>query len=338
MLVYINFFLYLCFGFNHIHVMQKEKWKSVIGFEGLYEVSDKGRIRSIDRWIEQQGRMQLYKGCIMSQYINNSGYLMIRLSKENKKYSFTVHRLVASAFVPNPNGFQYVNHKDENKTNNSADNLEWCTNEYNINYGTATLRRAKKMGTKICQYDLEGNLINEYYSIKNAAKVNGIPSSTIGDCVRGNICQSHGYIWVKTSEADPPKKIEPVFRKNSARPVVQYDIELNLIREYPNAHVASKETGVNGEGISCCCRGEARTAGGFIWCLKGCIPTLKRVKNQKEVVQFDMNMNEIRRFESPQAASNFLGGGKSPGIRQCIYGKNKSAYGYIWRYAEEVNQ
>lgn len=315
--------------------MGKEIWKEVNGFEGQYEVSNKGRIRSVDRLVNQQGRIQLYKGCIMSPYVNNSGYLMIRLSKGNKKYSFTIHRIVACAFVANPNNYPCVNHKDEDKMNNNSENLEWCTNKYNINYGTATLRRSVKMGTKICQYDLEGNLIRQYFSIKNAAKVNGLSSSTIGDCVRGYICQSHGYIWIKTNESNPPQKIEPKFRKNSARPVVQYDLGLNPIKEYPSASVAAKELGISSGGICSCCSGEARTAGGFVWSIKGRIPFLKKIKNQKEVLQLDMNMNEIRRFESPKAASDFLGGGKAPGIRQCIYGKNKTAYGYIWKYADD---
>lgn len=311
----------------------EEIWKDIENFRGLYQVSNLGRVRSLDRDIIQQGSIHHYKGVVMSPHLSNAGYLMIRLSKNNRKFDFTIHRLVATAFIPNPNNFPCLNHKDENKENNNVNNLEWCSVKYNISYGTATLRRSKKMGKTVCQYSLDGNLIKTYSSIREAARETGFCASSIGDCTRGNSHQSYGFIWKALDDDIPKLKIIPTFAKNSAIPVVQYDMELNPIKTYPSAHAAYRETGIKSENISCCCRGEARQAGGFIWKRKGEIPFVKTLKKQKEVIQYDLNMKEIRRFESPRAASDYLGGGKSPGIRQCIYGKNKTAYGYIWRYA-----
>ena len=106
---------------------EKEIWKPVVGYDGSYEISSYGRIRSVDRVVFQQGRNHIYRGRIMATFINNSGYESIRLSKGNKKKWMLIHRIVAEAFLPNPDNLPYVNHKDETKTNNSVDNLEWCS-------------------------------------------------------------------------------------------------------------------------------------------------------------------------------------------------------------------
>lgn len=109
-----------------------EIWKSIDGFEGLYEVSNLGRIKSI--------RFKKHK--IMKPQLNNCGYAIAHLRKHNKLYQLLVHRLVAFAFVKNtnPEKFIEINHLDECKTNNAAANLEWCSHEYNINYGTRNER------------------------------------------------------------------------------------------------------------------------------------------------------------------------------------------------------
>ena len=158
---------------------ENEIWKPVVGYEGLYEVSNYGRIRSVDRVVFQQGRNQLYRGRIMATFINNSGYEAIRLSKGNKKKGMLIHRIVAEAFLPNPNSHPYVNHKDETKTNNSADNLEWCSLEYNVNYGTSTRRRSIKMGKRIYAYSLKGEFLATYFSIREAERVTGVKNRTL---------------------------------------------------------------------------------------------------------------------------------------------------------------
>lgn len=115
-----------------------EIWKEVQGFEGYYEVSNWGRVRSMERDIQTSRGIQHWKSRIMTPNVNQkSGYHYVHLSKDNKRFSFTIHRLVAIAFVDNPNmdNFDQVNHRDENLEHNWSTNLEWCDAEYNINYG-----------------------------------------------------------------------------------------------------------------------------------------------------------------------------------------------------------
>ena len=101
-----------------------EEWKEIPGYEGLYEVSNKGNIRS------------LIRNKIIKGFINRGGYRLVGLSKNGIRKKIAVHSLVAQAFIPNLDGLPQVNHKDEDKSNNSVENLEWCDAKYNIHYGT----------------------------------------------------------------------------------------------------------------------------------------------------------------------------------------------------------
>ena len=121
-----------------------EIWKSIPGYEGLYEVSNTGRVRSLDRYVKVGfGAYRLHKGKIINLTLSNSGYYFVDLTYKYKRKHFYVHRLVAEAFIPNPDNLPQVNHKDEDKTNNIAENLEWCDRKYNMNYGTKIERQKK---------------------------------------------------------------------------------------------------------------------------------------------------------------------------------------------------
>ena len=121
-----------------------EEWRPVVGYEGLYEVSNTGRVRSVDRYVKTcYGSYRLHKGKVLSPGIRPDGYLVVSLQYR----MFRVHRIVAEAFLPNPDNLPQVNHKDEDKSNNRVDNLEWCTAKYNNNYGTARIR-AKESAIK----------------------------------------------------------------------------------------------------------------------------------------------------------------------------------------------
>lgn len=124
--------------------MKQEHWKVIEEFPD-YEVSDKGRIRRLT-----PGKCT-YKGKIKNTFINNVGYECVILHKD-KQYCRTVHRLVAIAFLPKPDGYDEINHKDENKLNNTVENLEWCTHKYNINYGTAKQRKSEKLKQRTVEY------------------------------------------------------------------------------------------------------------------------------------------------------------------------------------------
>ena len=120
-----------------------EQWRPIEGYEGLYQVSNLGRVRSL-------GNDKKRKEKILRPLMNNCGYLLVNLSKEGKQKMFSVHRLVAQTFIPNPEGLPEINHRDENPSNARAENLEWCDHRYNMNDGTRTERATKnRLRTRI---------------------------------------------------------------------------------------------------------------------------------------------------------------------------------------------
>lgn len=162
----------------------KEIYKPVKGYH--YEVSNTGQIRNI-----RTGR-------ILKQEINRYGYCQVCLCKNGIPKKFRVHRLVALAFIPNPNGLPEVNHKDECKTNNRIDNLEWCTREYNNNYGTRNERAAKALSKArskaVEQFDDNGNVLATYPSAKEIERILGFDNSNIcRACQKG--VKRYGYYW-----------------------------------------------------------------------------------------------------------------------------------------------
>ena len=174
-----------------------EIWKDIKDYEGLYQVSNIGRVKSL-----YNGRHNLYREKILKPGKKNSYYFVV-LSKNNTRTQFLVHRLVAEAFIPNTDNLPQVNHKDENKLNNSVDNLEWCTAKYNINYGTAVERTKKAMinhpllSKSVLQYTKDGQLIKEYKSIIEAERQTGINNAQISACCKGreHYNTAGGYVW-----------------------------------------------------------------------------------------------------------------------------------------------
>ena len=165
-----------------------EVYKDVVGFEGLYQVSNKGNVKSL---INNKG---LKREKILNPIIGN-GYKRVRLFKDKKNKLYTIHRLVAEAFIPNPNNYPCVNHKDEDRTNNNVDNLEWCTHKYNSNYGTSTQRLRELKSKKTYQYNLEYMLLAVYDSVKQASDATNIDHRYISSCCRGSHKTAKGFIF-----------------------------------------------------------------------------------------------------------------------------------------------
>lgn len=188
----------------------KEIWKTIDGYEGLYEISNYGRFKSLHK---KEERITFGSAKTI--------YPMVSLSKNGHRKTELVHRLVAQAFIPNPNNLPCINHKDENKTNNRVDNLEWCDRQYNNSYGTKNKRmittrlhkygylvtdkcitQAKIKNSKpVVQYTLDGNFIAEYINAKEAERQTNISNSNINSCCNHKTkTNSNGYKYqVKTA-------------------------------------------------------------------------------------------------------------------------------------------
>lgn len=165
------------------------EWKSITGYEDRYLISDTGLVYS------KLSKHLLY------QKIDRYGYKVVALCRNGKRKFFTVHRLVALAFIPNPNNLPTVNHKDENKINNHVSNLEWATIKDNDNYGTRNERMARsKKKNPIIQYDLSMNIIAIHSGVKDAQRVTGVNRNSIREVCRRNKTTAGGYIWRYYSE------------------------------------------------------------------------------------------------------------------------------------------
>lgn len=189
----------------------EEVWKPIKGYEGLYEVSNLGRVRSLDRETTYRMRGKMSKRSFKGKVLNDlcvKGYRIVAISKTINNRSVTqrilVHRLVAEAFVPNPNGLPEVNHIDEDKTNNCAENLEWISHRNNTLHGTAMERGHKKLRKGIVQFTPSGEFVKEYESLLAVRNETGWHIGNISKCAKRNprYPLAYGYIWRFASDID----------------------------------------------------------------------------------------------------------------------------------------
>lgn len=163
----------------------EEIWCPIKGYEGLYEVSDKGRVRS----------MKFGKERIRKPSRGTCGYLQVDLWKNGEHKMYLVHRLVAQTFTPNPDNLPEVNHKDEDKDNNSVQNLEWCDRKYNINYGNRNQMVSMKLSKPILQYTKSGKFVREWKSTYDVERNLGYFHNSISYCCNGKHKSAYGYVW-----------------------------------------------------------------------------------------------------------------------------------------------
>ena len=166
-----------------------EIWKDIEGYEGLYQVSNLGRVKSLN--YKRSGREKILK-----PDKSKTGYLYLCLYKNNKRNHCRIHRLVANAFIENPNNYPYINHIDECKSNNNISNLEWCSPKYNINHGTCIKRRVEKQSKQI--YCIENDTI--YKSISECGRKLHLSIGNISSVLNKRRKHTKGYTFKYSSQ------------------------------------------------------------------------------------------------------------------------------------------
>jgi hypothetical protein len=230
-----------------------EFWRDVKGYEGLYKVSNLGRVKSLDCFLNDNGGLRLRKGRILKQGVNQKGYKMVTLSKDQNRSYKPVHRLVAMAFpdlvdwTEDAKGKPFdeiqVNHKNEfDKADNCVDNLEWCTQDYNNKYGT----RGQRAGEKISKA-LKGRKAPRERVEKMRKTITGRKYS---EETKRKISQSQ------------------MNRSDCSKAVLQYTKDMVFVAEYPSQKEASRQTGICISSINDCCNNKIKTAGGYRWIKK----------------------------------------------------------------------
>lgn len=183
----------------------QEIWKDIKGYEGLYQISNLGRVKSLRKWIRGYNGYKNEER-ILKPYIHHGpDYYVVTLCKNKNKKMHLLHRLIAKAFIPNPNNYPQINHIDGNKQNNNITNLEWCTQSQNTKhafkmglekpnrYMLYKKDRISPLCKKVIQYDKNGNIITKFKSCAEATRITKI--NHISDCCRGKVKTAGGFIW-----------------------------------------------------------------------------------------------------------------------------------------------
>jgi len=174
--------------------MQEEIWKPVVGYEGRYEVSNLGRVKSLDRVVKAKNNDRFISGRILKQCFDLDGYLMVGLFIDGKQTKFKTHRLVCIAFKENPLNKYCVNHINEIKTDNRLENLEWASVKENVNHGTGIARRSLSKGKIVEKIDKRGIVVDRYLTISSVEK-DGYTRTSVTQVCLGRRNSHKGYFW-----------------------------------------------------------------------------------------------------------------------------------------------
>lgn len=235
------------------------RWKEIEGTNGLYLISDDGKVFSV-----RTNKLKKFTKA-------KTGYCRVEICIDGKSYKELVHRLVAQAFIPNPNNYPIINHKDENPENNRVENLEWCTYEYNSNYGTCIERRVENTtyisgaenprSKKVYRFTLDGELIAEYGSVGEAARMTGLNRKSIAKACCGKMKKYAETCWSYENKSEYSTKREYQFRKGA---IAMYDMQGNLIKVFDSPKEIEAD-GLSMANIQRVCRGDRKSYKGYVF-------------------------------------------------------------------------
>lgn len=317
-----------------------EVWKPIEGCE-THQVSNYGRVKSLERRIKSKGDSTSHrKACILRVRLY-LGYPKVSLLLNGKTMLVSVHRLVAKAFVANPNNYPIINHKNEIKHDNRALNLEWCTTKYNVNYGTGRNRSAMKKiethGKRICQYTKDGDLVMKYLSVTVASKQNGYNPREIWKACKGKSHTYKGYVWRYERDAFDKYPINIDYskrKKKQCRPIAKYSTDGTLIRIYEGGMREIRQEYENDSSIYGCLYGGTHTAYGYIWRYKDQIPP-DPIPLKRKIVQYSLDYELIAVHDSLSDAARFVNSRHMTPISNCLQGRSITSLGFIWKYEDE---
>lgn len=237
-----------------------EVWKDIDGYDGMYKVSNLGNVYS--KYVNRN----------LKHGKTKDGYPYVMLRNNGKQKCNLIHRLVAQAFIPNPDNLPCVNHKDENTENYSIDNLEWCTVAYNNTYNNAYKKRALKLAKEVYAYNNKGELVYHYCSTREAARELDYSAGDIWGCCTGRLYTYKNLVW-SNKELTKDEVIEKfnysctMNQKNNSRStaVNKFDMNHKFICQYPSVNEGGRQMGISPSLISGVCRGEHKYTHGFIF-------------------------------------------------------------------------
>lgn len=246
--------------------MTKEIWKAIEGYEGYYEISNLGRVKSIDRYVRKGGHSFHVKEKILKQHINDSGYPIVILTKEKKSKWVRVHRLIAEAFIPNPNNLPEIDHINTDKKDYRIDNLRWVSHKQNMNnaitkreqkirsnspslikkrHATAKQKGGKTAPKTVYKYSLSGEYICCYNSIRDAAKEHNVTSGAIDAAIKKRNYNCAGFQW-RTTYA---YKIKSYKKKYCIKGIERLDENGSVMSRWDSIKDACLEMGINSSTI-----------------------------------------------------------------------------------------
>ena len=278
-----------------------EIWRDIEGYEGLYQVSNLGNVKSLKFGPKNHPGVHSQPRTLRITK-SSTGYTHVQLYKEGKSSTILVHKLVAKAFVPNPLAKPEVNHIDANRANNKVENLEWVTHKENLQYavkignrkpprksivensisGKSTARKEsiKRNKKPVLQYTPDGKFVKKWNSIAEIEKFYNCNRTGIANCLSGKNKTSFNFVWISYNGYDaiadtiPPVKYgrknggkEYAYHSsgNMGRKVLQYSLDGELIKEWDNCYQAAKELKIAKQNIYTCANGKYRKSYGFIW-------------------------------------------------------------------------